>query len=245
MATIGEDGRPYLDRLEKLNISARNVRVIRDVFTAQGFITTDVDNNQITAFHPGAMSFSHENKIADASKGVKLAIVAPDGREGMLQNARDCAKLNIPFIFDPGQGLPMFDGKELREFIEKATYVATNDYEASLLTERTGWTRNEIAERVKAFIVTRGEHGSHIYSDGKIIDIPGVPAKKAVDPTGCGDAYRAGLMHGMTSGFDWETSGRLGSLMGALKIAHQGAQSHFFSRQEIADKFFEAFKYRF
>lgn len=244
MATIGQDGGSYLDRLDRLEISRRNIRTIESSYTAQAFITTDADNNQITAFHPGAMGLSHQNLIADAG-AVKLAIVAPDGRDGMLQHAKDCASLNIPFIFDPGQGLPMFNGAELEYFIELATYVAVNDYEAELLTERTGRSLESIAQRVTALIVTRGELGAEIYTDGQKIDIPCVSVERAVDPTGCGDAFRAGLMYGMLNDMDWATSGRLASLMGAIKIAHQGGQNHNPSRAEIADRFETAFGYRF
>ncbi len=215
MATVGQDGAPYIDRLNKLGISTRCIRAYDDAYTAQAFITTDADNNQITAFHPGAMSNSHHNKVRDAGK-VKLAIIAPDGRDGMIEHARDCAELGIPFIFDPGQGLPMFSGDELKNFIEMATYVAVNDYEAELLTERTGLTLPAIAERVSALVVTRGEQGAEIFTaDGKF-DIPVVKVANVVDPTGCGDAFRAGMLFGLTRGMDWMTIGRLASLMGAL-----------------------------
>ncbi len=244
MATIGQDGAPYLERLDKLAISRRNIRVIDTSYTAQAFITTDADNNQITAFHPGAMGLSHQNKVADAGP-VKLAIVAPDGREGMLQHAKDCAVLNIPFIFDPGQGLPMFNGAELIDFIELASYVAVNDYEAELLMQRTGLGLENIAQRVSALIVTRGESGAEIYADGKRIDIPCVRVEQAIDPTGCGDAFRAGLMYGMLNDMDWPTSGRLASLMGAIKIACQGGQNHHPTHIEIADRFANAFGYRY
>ncbi|MGV3741025.1 MAG: carbohydrate kinase family protein [Burkholderiaceae bacterium] len=244
MATIGEDGAPYLDRLSKLGISTGSVKSIESSYTAQAFITTDVDNNQITAFHPGAMSFSHHNRVADAGSP-KLAIVAPDGREGMLQHACDCAELGIPFIFDPGQGLPMFSGPELEHFIELATYVAVNDYEAELLTERTGLTLGRIAERVSALIVTRGEQGAEIMADGAQFDIPCVKADALVDPTGCGDAFRAGLLYGLDKGMDWPTTGRLASLMGAIKIASQGGQNHEPSITKIEDRFQKAFGYRF
>ncbi|MFY7955742.1 MAG: carbohydrate kinase family protein, partial [Burkholderiaceae bacterium] len=163
MATLGQDGVPYVERLNKLGISTRCIRSYEDAYTAQAFITTDESNNQITAFHPGAMSNSHHNKVQDAG-GVKLAIIAPDGRDGMIEHARDCAALGIPFIFDPGQGLPMFSGEELKQFIEMATYVAVNDYEAELLTERTGLSLGEISERVSALIVTRGEQGAEIFT---------------------------------------------------------------------------------
>lgn len=244
MATIGQDGGSYLERLDRQQISRRCIRTIETSYTAQAFITTDANNNQITAFHPGAMSLSHQNKVADAG-AVKLAIVAPDGRDGMQQHAIDCVDLNIPFIFDPGQGLPMFNGAELEHFIELATYVAVNDYEAELLTERTGLPLEQIAKRVSALIVTRGEQGAEIYTDGKQIDIPCVSADKIVDPTGCGDAFRAGLLYGLTNGMDWTTTGRIASLMGAIKIAYQGGQNHQPSREEIEERFKKAFGYRF
>jgi adenosine kinase len=244
MATIGMDGAPYAARLDQLQISRRCIRTIESSYTAQAFITTDAGGNQITAFHPGAMSMSHENKISDAGD-VKIAIVAPDGRDGMLQHATQCADAKVPFIFDPGQGLPMFNGAELEQFIELATYVAVNDYEAELLTQRTGLTLARIAERVSALIVTRGEQGAEIFTGGKKLDIPCVPADRVVDPTGCGDAFRAGLLYGLTNGLDWETTGRLSSLMGSIKIAHQGAQNHAPSRADIEDRFQKAFGYRF
>ncbi|WP_334190654.1 carbohydrate kinase family protein [Noviherbaspirillum sp.] len=244
MATIGQDGSSYLDRLKQLDIDTRCVRNIDAAYTAQAFITTDADSNQITAFHPGAMAQSHENKVGDAGK-VALAIIAPDGRDGMLEHARDCASLNVPFIFDPGQGLPMFNGAELEHFIELATYVAVNDYEAELLTERTGLSLHQIAQRVSALIVTRGELGAEIFTDGQRIDIPCVKADAVVDPTGCGDAFRAGMLYGLTQEMDWPTTGRLSSLMGAIKIASQGGQNHVPSRAEIEDRFQRAFGYRF
>ncbi|EJM96976.1 carbohydrate kinase family protein, partial [Herbaspirillum sp. YR522] len=244
MATVGLDSAPYLEHLASLDISTRCVRVVESSFTAQCFITTDAGSNQITAFHPGAMSFSHENKVADAG-AVKFAIVAPDGRDGMLQHAEQAAALSIPLIFDPGQGMPMFDGNDLRHFIDLATYVAVNDYEAELLTARTGLSLAQIAERVSALIVTRGELGAEIYHDGGKIDIPVVPASTIADPTGCGDAFRAGMLYGLTEGFDWPTTGRLASLMGAIKIESQGPQNHAPSKAEIEDRFQQVFGYRF
>lgn len=245
MATIGMDGEPYMERLNGLNISRRHVRTIEKSYTAQAFITTDIDGNQITAFHPGAMAMSHRNRIDDVEVPIKLAIVAPDGRDGMVQNAEDCARLGIPFIFDPGQGLPMFSGNELMRFVDLATYVAVNDYEAEMLSQTTGLSLQQIAECLSALIVTRGERGAEIFTDGEKIVIPCVSAEKMVDPTGCGDAFRAGLMYGLTNGMDMMTCGRLGSLMGALKIAQQGGQNHAFARAEIEERFKEAFGYRF
>jgi adenosine kinase len=244
MATLGQDGSPYLERMERLGISQRCVRTVADAYTAQAFITTDSASNQITAFHPGAMTLSHQNRIADAG-AVKLAIIAPDGRDGMVQHAQQCAEAGIPFIFDPGQGMPMFDGPELIRFIELATWVAVNDYEAELLTSRTGLSLAQIAERVDALVVTLGEQGAHIHADGKRIEIPSVPVEKVVDPTGCGDAFRAGMLHGLSKGMDWETTGRIASLMGAIKIGHQGGQNHAPSLAEIEERFQQAFGYRF
>ena len=244
MATIGQDGGPYIERLKNQGISTRCIRSFDDAYTAQAFITTDADNNQITAFHPGAMGNSHHNKINDAGD-VKLAIVAPDGRDGMIEHARDCAATKIPFIFDPGQGLPMFSGPELIDFIELATYVAVNDYEAELLTERTGLSLPEISERVSALVVTRGEQGAEIFTADGRFDIPVVRVEQVIDPTGCGDAFRAGMLFGLTRGMDWMTIGRLASLMGAIKIASQGGQNHAPTLAEIEDHFHKEFGYRF
>ena len=244
MATLGKDGGTYVERLDKLGISRRCIRHIDDAYTAQAFITTDADSNQITAFHPGAMGSSHLNKIQDAGK-VKIAIVAPDGRDGMIEHAEDCARLGVPFIFDPGQGLPMFSGEELKHFIELATYVAVNDYEAELLTERTGLSLEQIGERVSALIVTRGEQGAEIYTSNERFDIPVVGVDKVVDPTGCGDAFRAGMLYGLTHDMDWMTIGRLSSLMGSIKIASQGGQNHTPTLAEIQERFRKEFGYSF
>jgi adenosine kinase len=240
MATVGEDYQPYAYRLDKLRLSQAYVRQVAGTFTAQAFITTDLDDNQITAFHPGAMNSSHLNHVADA-RDVGLGIVAPDGREGMLQHAREFHQAGVPFIFDPGQGLPMYSGEELLNFIRQAEYVATNDYEAKLLQERTGRTVEELAKLVKAFVVTQGAQGSLVYSGGRSETIPSVKPARVVDPTGCGDAYRAGLLYGIANGFDWSTTGRLASLLGSVKIAQRGAQNHQFTRDEIAERFREAF----
>jgi adenosine kinase len=244
MATIGQDGGEYLERFEALGISTRGIRKIGHSYTAQCFVTADLDNNQINAFHPGAMQFSHENNVADKG-ALRLAIIAPDGRDGMIKHAADCAALKVPFMFDPGQQLPMFSGEELITFIDQATYVAANDYEFEMLMSRTGLTLPEIASRLEALIVTRGEKGSEIYAGGQRHEIACVPAAAVVDPTGCGDAYRAGLLHGIVSGYDWPTTGRLASLMGSIKIAHQGGQNHVVTPDQIADKFEAAFGYRF
>src|SRR5215831_3963453 len=236
MATVGADALSYFERLESLGLSLEHLRQVPDTLTAQAFITTDLDDNQITAFHPGAMNLSHLNEITeDLDAG--LAIIAPDGRDGMLQHARQLYEQDIPFMFDPGQGLPMFSGEELLGFVEKATYVAVNDYEGKLLEERTGKNFDEIAETVEALIVTRGAQGSVIYADGERINIPCVPAKQVVDPTGCGDAYRAGLLHGIATGRDWRTTGQLAALMGSLKVASRGAQNHTITKKELATQY--------
>lgn len=240
MATVGDDATPYLDRLDKLGLPRTHVRHVPGSFTAQAFITTDLDDNQITAFHPGAMSFSHLNKVEHA-RNAKLGIVAPDGREGMMQHARDFVAAGVPFIFDPGQGLPMFSGDELLDFMSLADYACFNDYEARLLTDRTGRSLEQLAGEVKALVVTRGGEGSTIYADGQRHDIPCVPASAIVDPTGCGDAYRSGLLYGIANGLDWLTTGRLAAVMGAIKIAHRGGQSHQPSREEIAAVYGQAF----
>jgi adenosine kinase len=243
MAAVGVDAQPYFERLASLKLAADHVRKVDETYTAQAFITTDLDDNQITAFHPGAMNFSHLNSV-HAAADTKLGIVAPDGREGMLRHASEFKEAGIPFIFDPGQGLPMFDGEELLAFIDQANYVTLNDYEAQLLQERTGCPLEELAKRVQALIVTRGAQGSSIYADGQELEIPCVEPGAVVDPTGCGDAYRAGLLYGIAQGFDWRTTGQLASLVGALKIASRGGQNHRFTRDEIAARYREAFATR-
>lgn len=225
MGTVGTDFAPYAEWMDQNGISRKHVHVKEGHYTAQAFITTDMDDNQITAFHPGAMNLAHETHINDAN-GIKLAIVAPDGRDGMVQHAQQLKDAGIPFIFDPGQGLPMFNGDELMQFAEQATYIALNDYEAQLFMDRTGLPEEEIARHVEALIITRGAQGSHIYTEGKRIDIPCQKAEQVLDPTGCGDAYRAGLLHGIMHGKDWEETGRIAAKMGAIKIAHHGTQNH-------------------
>ena len=240
MATIGQDGGEYLERFERLGIPTRAIRKIGHAYTAQCFVTADLDHNQINAFHPGAMQFSHENNVADFGP-LRVAIIAPDGREGMLKHGRDLADMKVPFMFDPGQQLPMFSGEELIQFINNATYLAANDYEFEMLMDRTGLTLADIASRLEALIVTRGEKGSEIYANGERHEIPCVPASAVVDPTGCGDAFRAGLLYGIANEMDWPTTGRLASLMGAIKIAHQGGQNHVATAADIADQFEPAF----
>jgi adenosine kinase len=243
MATVGTDAAAYLQRLEGLGIDRRHVREVGDSYTAQAFITTDLDDNQITAFHPGAMAQAHLNSVpGDGS--VRLGIVAPDGRDGMLAHAAQFAELGIPFIFDPGQGLPMFEAAELETFLQQATYAVFNDYEAQLVVQKTGQPIAALARKVSALIVTRGGQGSDIHIDGRLLHVPAAKTRQVVDPTGCGDAYRAGLLYGLGNGMDWETTGRLGAVMGALKIERSGAQNHVASRDEIAERFRESFGFR-
>ena len=240
MATVGHDFAPYGEWLRERSVDLTHVRTVEHEFTAQAFITTDLDDNQITAFHPGAMSHSHLNRVPDGA-GITLGIVAPDGRDGMVQHAAQFAEAGIPLLFDPGQGLPMFGGQELLDFIGKSTWIAVNDYEGQMLAERTGLSLRDIARRVRALIVTRGAEGSVIHADGREIVIPAVRPEAIVDPTGCGDAYRAGLIHGLQNGLDWETTGRIASLMGSIKIAHSGTQHHRFTRDEFDSRFRAAF----
>ncbi len=236
MATVGQDFGPYREWFESLGIRLDQVRELPELFTAQAFMTTDLDNNQITAFHPGAMMESHKNHVRDVD-GVDFGIVAPDGRDAMLQNATEFAELGIPFIFDPGQAMPLFNGDEFRHFIEKANYVVVNDYESNLLQERTGWDAATIASKVTAYITTQGPRGSIVHQNGQQYDIPPANERSIVDPTGCGDAYRAGLIHGITHGYDLPTSGRMASLMGALKVEHPGTQNQKFNYDEFAARY--------
>jgi len=240
MAAVGMDSAPYLERLDRLAISRQHVRQVPDTFTAQAFITTDLDDNQITAFHPGAMNYSHLNRVIDAD-GIRLGIVSPDGREGMLQHARELHDQNIPFVLDPGQGLPMFNGAELLDLLRLASYCTVNDYEAKLLVERTGRPLEQLADMVEALVVTLGSNGSHIHTGGQRLDIPCVMPDRLVDPTGCGDAFRAGLLYGIAYGMDWRRTGRLASVMGSVKIAQRGGQNHFLTRDEIAQRYDRAF----
>jgi adenosine kinase len=240
MATLGNDGAPYRERLAGLGIASDGVRSLPEMFTAQAFIITDLDDNQITAFHPGAMNASHENRVGDVGD-IALGIVAPDGREGMRSHVEQFAGAGIPFIFDPGQGLPLFSGAELIAMVDAATFVAVNDYEGQLLAERTGLTLEAIASRVDALIVTMGGGGARVLAGGATLSIPVVRAAAVVDPTGCGDAFRAGLLYGIVHGWDWERTGRLAATLGALKIASRGGQNHAISRDGVAARYYEAF----
>ncbi|MDE1899612.1 MAG: carbohydrate kinase family protein [Xanthomonadaceae bacterium] len=242
MATVGQDFGPYRKHFESCGVRLDCVREIEDLYTAQAFITTDLDDNQITAFHPGAMMRSAENHVRDVAD-VEFGIVAPDSREAMLQHAAEFAGRGVPFIFDPGQAMPLFNGEEFRALIEQAQYVTVNDYESQLLQQRTGWSEKQIAERVNAYIVTRGPNGSLIHTARQTIEIPPAHERRVSDPTGCGDAYRAGLIFGIMKGMDWATTGRIASLMGALKIEHPGTQNQRFSHDEFAEQFRQQFGY--
>lgn len=244
MGAVGQDFGSYAEWMKVKNISQEFLFPVADAFTAQAFITTDLDDNQITAFHPGAMNHAHEQQIP-TDAGISLGLLSPDGRDAMLQHAEQFHAADIPFVFDPGQGLPMFNGEELLRFIELAEYVTVNDYESQLLQERTGLSEAAIAQQVKALIVTRGAEGSVVYSEAETLKIPAVAVTDIKDPTGCGDAYRAGLIFGLMQAMDLQTSCRIASLMGALKIAHHGTQNHQFTMTEFADKFEQAFSYRF
>jgi adenosine kinase len=240
MGTLGTDGGSYRERLRALGIAIDGVRVIDDAYTAQAFIITDHDDNQITAFHPGAMNRSHVVHVDDVAD-IGLGIVSPDGKQGMKQHAAEFAARRIPFVFDPGQGLPLFEGDELASIIERASYLTVNDYEAKLLAERTGWSIAEIAERVDGLVVTMGGEGSIIHADGATYAIPAVRPSAIVDPTGCGDAYRAGLLYGIAQKWDWESTGKLASVMGTMKIESRGGQNHVIDRDTIALRYRNTF----
>jgi adenosine kinase len=273
MATAGDDFEPYRRRMVSKGINVDFIKVVDGTFTAQAFITTDLDDNQINAFHPGAMQYAHLNKVSDAAgtgatgervagpagdtagaavagagatgagaaSRVALGIVAPDGRQGMIEHAAQFSAAKIPFIFDPGQGLPMFGAEELAVFIDQATWVAVNDYEWEVMQQKTGMTAAEVVAKVDALIVTRGPEGSTIYTKERAWPVPAVKPRAIVDPTGCGDAYRAGLIHGLLQGLDWETTGRMASLMGSMKIESRGPQNHEFTKAEFDRRYQDTF----
>lgn len=240
LATIGDDFTPYLNWMGQHGLRTDGLKAVRGSFTAQAYITTDQDDNQITAFHPGAMNHAHDTHV-EAGKGYSIGMVAPNGRDAMLQHADEFVEAGIPFIFDPGQGLPMFNGEELLAFVEKATWVAVNDYESQLLQDRTGLSLEQIAEKVAALVVTLGAQGSQIYTGGEMIEIPAAQATAVKDPTGCGDAYRAGLLYGLMNRLDWPVTGRIASLMGSIKVASQGTQNHSFTLAEFCQRYEQSF----
>lgn len=240
MGTVGEDFEPYRKWMKTFQMDQTHVVEIENTYTAQAFVTTDTDNNQIIAFHPGAMNFAHTNKVSDA-QDISLGIVAPDGRDAMIEHARQFADAGIPFFFDPGQGLPMFNGDELVDFIEQANYVCVNDYESEMLMEKTGLSLQQVAADVEALIVTRGGDGSDIYVDGEEIHIDPIKVSSINDPTGCGDAFRSGLLHGVANQWDWQSTGQLASVMGGIKIEHPGTQNHSPDKSDIEARYRENF----
>lgn len=242
LGAVGRDFGPYAEWMDCHGVSRRYIKICEDSYTAQAFITTDQDDNQITAFHPGAMNRSHEARVP-TDAGIELGIVSPDGRDGMIQHANQFADADIPFIFDPGQGMPLFDGTDLLRFLEQATWATFNDYEAELVQQRTGKSLKDLAGYVKGLIVTLGGKGSRVYADGQTIDIPVAAAAKLSDPTGCGDAYRAGLLYGLSKGMDWKTVGRVASLMGAIKIESNGTQNHELTPAQFTARFKQEFNY--
>ncbi len=240
MAAVGHDFEPYAQWLSQCGIGSEYIKILDDNYTGQAYITTDEEDNQITAFHPGAMNLSHLNSVPE-NAGISIGIVSPDGKEGMQLHAEQFAELDIPFIFDPGQGMPMFNEVELLRFMDLATYATFNDYESELMQERTGLTLEQMAEKVEALIVTLGSKGAKIYTGGRCLEIPPAKPKAIMDPTGCGDAFRAGLLYGLMNEYDWETSGRIASLLGAIKIEHNGTQNHFFSLETFRERYIDSF----
>ena len=238
MATVGDDFQPYSDRLSRMEIIQDYIRPIADTLTAQAYITTDLDDNQITAFHPGAMVESHQNKVSSVAESINIAIIAPDGKDGMTSHSSQCYEKNIPILFDPGQGLPMFNKQELDTFIEQASYIALNEYEAGLLMNVTGLSITQLSSKVDALIITKGSQGSVIYADKEYLISP-IKVEDPIDPTGCGDAYRAWLIFGIINQLSWERTGKLASVMGSIKIQSQGGQNHQPSFADIANIFGE------
>lgn len=245
MATVGHDFEPYAQWLNHHKINGKFIHTLDNQYTGQAYITTDEDGNQITAFHPGAMNFSHLNSVPTIKNNIRIGIVSPDGKEGMQLHAKQFAELEIPFIFDPGQGMPMFDGAELLTLINQATWLTLNDYESELMQEKTGLSLQELAEKVEALIVTQGGEGSTIYVNGTQIKIPSAVVENIADPTGCGDAYRAGLLYGLLNNLDWDVTGRIASLMGAIKIEHHGTQNHGFNLETFKQRYEQSFSSSF
>jgi len=225
MATVGSDGYGYIARMHSLGISTDFVREVDETYTAQAMIMTDRDNNQITAFHPGAMMHAHVTRV-EPRPDVRLGIISPDGRDAMIDHAEQFVAAGIPFVFDPGQGLPMFDGPELARFVDQSTWVAVNDYEGKMLSERTGWTHEQISRRVEGLVVTLGGEGCEVWVRGDKTLVPPVIAREVVDPTGCGDAWRGALLYGLEQGWSLERCARLGNQVGAIKIASRGPQNY-------------------
>nr|VFK26429.1 MAG: adenosine kinase [Candidatus Kentron sp. MB]VFK30421.1 MAG: adenosine kinase [Candidatus Kentron sp. MB]VFK75213.1 MAG: adenosine kinase [Candidatus Kentron sp. MB] len=244
MATVGRDFAPYADWMDTHGVTCRSLKIVDEAYTAQAFIITDSDNNQITMFHPGAMAFSHNNSV-NTIEDVTLAIVSPDGFEGMKQHASDLAERGIPFIFDPGQAMTMFGKEDLDTFLKQASWVIVNGYEWEMLQERTGFSMAQVLERVRALIVTQGAQGSVIYTQQASLEIPALSVSPVLDPTGCGDAYRAGVLYGLSRDMDWEITGRIGTLMGAINAQNVGTQNYRFGVDDFKERFKAAFGYHF
>ncbi|KPC52095.1 carbohydrate kinase family protein [Amantichitinum ursilacus] len=241
VGTVGSDFGPYAKRMDTLGISRAGIRELPEQFTAQCFVTCDLDDNQIAAFHPGAMNLSHFIRTQDIGVPVELGIVGPDGKLGMQARCQQLHEMGVPFVFDPGQALPLFSGDELLEMIAQADYLTVNDYEAEVVARKTGVALDQLAQQVKALVVTLGGEGSEIHADGQIYRIPVVPAAAVIDPTGCGDAFRAGLLYGISKGWGWQSTGQLASLLGSLKIARRGAQNHEVELADIQQRYEAAF----
>jgi adenosine kinase len=244
MGTVGKDFGPYAEWMDKQGIKRTYVKEIAESYTAQAYITTDLDDNQITAFHPGAMGEAH-TQVVPTDGSIKIGTVSPDGRDGMIQHSKQFAAAGIPFLFDPGQGLPMFSGDDLKTFIAEANYMAVNDYEMELVMAKTGLSQAKIAEQLDALIITRGAKGADIITKKKTFEIPVASAQSLADPTGCGDAFRGGLLYGLMNGMDWETTGRIASLMGAYNIERPGTQNHKFTVEKFKSRFENEFRYAF
>nr|VFJ53823.1 MAG: adenosine kinase [Candidatus Kentron sp. FW]VFJ57450.1 MAG: adenosine kinase [Candidatus Kentron sp. FW] len=244
MATIGSDFSTYADWMDSNGVTRRYLTAIDNTYTAQAFIITDSDGNQITMFHPGAMAFSHRNSVSTV-EDITLGIVSPDSYDGMKQHAVDFAERGVPFLFDPGQGMTMFCKEDLNIFLERASWIAVNRYEWEMLQERTGFSTTQVLERVQALIITQGAEGSLIYTRKGRIEITALPVRRAVDPTGCGDAYRAGVLYGLLGGMDWETTGRIATLMGAINAQYIGTQNYYFVPDDFEGSFKAAFGYAF
>ncbi len=240
LGTVGSDFAPYARWMENNEIPGTHARVIEEAYTAQAYITTDLDNNQITVFHPGAMNDSHVVKVSDAS-GVTVGTVSPDGKRGMMEHAAQFAQAGIRFFFDPGQAIPLFDGKELMSFVEQATWMTVNEYESHLVQEKTGRSLSDLMQHLEAIVVTRGKEGSTLHTRKKAFEIPIATPQRVTDPTGCGDAYRAGLLYGIEKGMDWECSGRIAALVGAYNVERTGTQNHRFHRDEFDQRFRDTF----
>ena len=238
LAAVGKDGEDYVRRLAGLGIDTSHILVCEDLYTAQAFITTDLADNQISAFHPGAMSQAHE---VSAPSSAAWGIVAPNGKEAMLRHAREFTEAGIPWILDPGQALPLFSGDELKDLLGGATALAVNDYECGLMSEKTGLSEAQLAACVESLVVTRGAEGSVLRQADRVEKIAAVAVTHAIDPTGCGDAYRGGLLYGLSTGLGWSVAVRLGSVMGAIKIEHAGPQNHRVDREQVAQRYQQAY----